>query len=260
MGTQSRPRKDVMVFRNQKGTKSFEVMVNLKDELGALADVAERLAAVKVNVLEGFISSPRPDATGAWCFFATGGQGLAAAEVQKILAESPFVVGAKVREDWNGLIMDTLAFPLTWNTGDRAIMLRAEFFTYMEKKIREVFADGADTLLYLIGLEHGRPTWLNLANQLPLQEKEGTAHSLQIYGAVGWAVPELKAFDAERKTASVVMRENFECMGRKSSVGTSHFVRGHLAGAFTAIFGKEVKCEEVRCIAKGDEACEFQIS
>lgn len=39
----------------------------------------------------------------------------------------------------------------------------------------------------------------------------------------------------------------------------SHFVRGHLAGAFSSSNRREMRCEETHCIAAGDPYCEFVI-
>ena len=39
-----------------------------------------------------------------------------------------------------------------------------------------------------------------------------------------------------------------------------YYMTGYLEGMFSIFFGKEVKGREVKCIAKGDEICEFEIS
>ena len=54
---------------------------------------------------------------------------------------------------------------------------------------------------------------------------------------------------------------NFECtpfIGKKDRP-VSHLIRGGLAGVFKEAYGRDFRVREVKCIAKGDEYCEFII-
>ena len=54
---------------------------------------------------------------------------------------------------------------------------------------------------------------------------------------------------------------NFECTPFKGKRDRpmSHLIRGGLAGVFREAYGREFMVREVKCIAKGDEYCEFVI-
>ena len=60
----------------------------------------------------------------------------------------------------------------------------------------------------------------------------------------------------------VVVRGLTECKvyKGKGDEPKSHLFRGFLAGYISALLGREVKVVEVKCVAKGDEACEFLIA
>jgi len=42
-----------------------------------------------------------------------------------------------------------------------------------------------------------------------------------------------------------------------SEVPVCHFLRGYNAGLAEVLKGRDIDAEEVKCIAKGDECCEF---
>jgi len=50
-----------------------------------------------------------------------------------------------------------------------------------------------------------------------------------------------------------------ECVGVKSNEPNSHLFRGLLSGFMTKLWKEEVLVKEVKCVAKGDEYCEFRI-
>ena len=83
---------------------------------------------------------------------------------------------------------------------------------------------------------------------------------LETYTATGWGKLQLLDLDQNHRTARVKVEEGFECVGLKTGRAEGHFIGGHLAGALSSYFGTDAKCEETRCISKGDVSCEFSIS
>ena len=67
--------------------------------------------------------------------------------------------------------------------------------------------------------------------------------------------------DEENLRFVIRLHRNFECAPFKGKRDrpTSHLIRGALAGVFKEAYGREFKVREVKCIAKGDEYCEFVI-
>ena len=115
--------KDVLVFQREKGRKLFFAGLQLGHQRGAFADVTRRLEEGDYDVLSGFISSPDVDDTRRCGFFLEASNGRPSADtLKKLLASSRYVLDVQVKEGRNGLLVDSLDFPLAWNNGDRAVM------------------------------------------------------------------------------------------------------------------------------------------
>ncbi|MDE1854248.1 MAG: hypothetical protein KGI38_10965 [Thaumarchaeota archaeon] len=255
-----RKNKDVLVHQIEGDQKLFLVALQLKHHVGAVADVTKRLEVAKFNMLSGFISAPDTDGIGRFSFFVEATVGRpSVSDLKRLLTASSFVQEAEVKESHNGIIVDSLNFPLSWNSGDRAIMLRSHFFAVMEADARDMLQSGADVLFYQMGIKHGRPTWDDLLSMNRVRDKADLEELISIYAAIGWGSAEVASFDLASRNAVVRIRENFECgSGTKKSHPGSNFVRGHLAGLFSSLFGGETTVKETRCISKGDEYCEFK--
>lgn len=253
--------KDVIVFRGDEGGKVVQITIKMRDVLGALADSAGRVSKAGVNVLEGHVSRPLKDGYGYWSFFALlPDTDLSAGKLTALLKKSKYIQDVRIGRGEGGLIVDTDGFPLDWNTSDRAIMLRTGFFTLMEETARKVFSTGGDTFLYELGFNHGLPTWENLFKTFKVKGKKDLDYALKIYQAVGWCQPRVLSYDPNSLTAEVRVDNNFECESEGPQRPRSHFVRGHFAGALTALFGTRMKCLETKCIAAGHGFCVFQLS
>jgi predicted hydrocarbon binding protein len=125
-------------------------------------------------------------------------------------------------------------------------------------KSSDAFAGEAS--IYAQGFSYGRATWENLFGIHRPKSKEALAEMLKIYVATGWGKLELADVNPAHKTAKARLSDGFECVGLSTGKPESHFISGHLAGAFSAYFGSDVKAVETKCIAKGDSHCEFDIS
>ncbi len=259
MGT----KKEVIVFQREGGRKLFLVAVQLRHEVGALASLSDRLEKGKFSILSGFISSPEGGPQGRCSFFVEATEGRPGPEdLKKAVEGSSYVRGVEVVEAHKGLITDTLNFPLAWNSGDRAIMLRSHFFAVMEEGIRSILATGADVVLYQMGYHHGEPTWRDLLRDYKVADVRDLQVALGYYGAVGWARPEVVSFDRAAKRAVVRLWDNFECAAKPERTPRgSNFFRGHLAGMFDVVYGtNSVNVVETKCLSMGDDCCEFSVS
>jgi predicted hydrocarbon binding protein len=256
-----RANKDVLVYAKEKGRKLFLVALDLRSEVGAIADCSARLESAGFSILTGFVSTPGNDNVGRCSFFVEANNpDASASDLKHALEESSHIVGCTVKESHKGIIVDSLSFPLSWNSGDRAFMLRTAFFALMNAKIRGLLGSGADVMLFELGFEHGLPSWRNILADYQVRSKEDLAAVLPYYTAVGWGRVEVVSFDFEAKAATFRIMDNFECGGLKSAKPSSHFVRGHLTGCFATVFGGEAKITESSCISKGDGYCEFKVS
>jgi predicted hydrocarbon binding protein len=131
----------------------------------------------------------------------------------------------------------------------------------MLSAIREEFGSGGNVILYEEGRAYGNDVGVNYSNTLGLEfTRSNLPEVLSLYQALGWFKLESVRQNKPEKSLTIRASACFECDGSKSDGPYSHFVRGHLGGAMTAILGEEMTCEETKCLAAGGQVCEFLIS
>jgi len=223
-----------------------------------LAAASENLAKHHANVLSGYHDTVR------WSFFADLTDCDATIEqVQRELASIGGVSDVVNTDSVNGIIVDSLHFPIML-AGKRAIILRAETLNSILVRIREMFGeDGAvaKVLLFTMGEAAGQAMFKATAAQIGAKVRDELANIINIYSATGFGIFRLSDVDLDRGTATVIALENFECAShtRTRSKPFSQFVRGHLAGFFSGVFGRRVDAVEAQCVARGDGCCEFRV-
>jgi predicted hydrocarbon binding protein len=80
--------------------------------------------------------------------------------------------------------------------------------------------------------------------------------------ADGWGDFSLTSLDLNGITASVTVLNSFECahgVGSSSSPSCD-FIRGHIAGVFSEMFGKRMDATETLCVGLGHAKCQFDVS
>jgi predicted hydrocarbon binding protein len=248
----------VNVYLYDPTARFFQVVVELKNVPGALRDLLTVLRDMNLNVLSSFSSTDRLAKTGVWSAFVEDSEHTAS-ELKRKISSARHVVDSIVVESKNGYLVDGIHFPLTFNTGDRAVMMRAEYLTKMLASVRKEFGSGGEVIIYEEGRVYGNDVAVDYAERLGADLiRSNFSDVLKLYTALGWF--KLEGLDENRQNGTVTMQTSgcFECEGRKSQRPYSHFVRGHLGGFLSVLLGEELECEEVRCIAKGDRFCEFK--
>ncbi len=81
----------------------------------------------------------------------------------------------------------------------------------------------------------------------------------ELFEKTGLGIFELEEFEKDKRIV-VSVEECVESAGLPN-VGKKvcYYMTGYLEGLFTVFLGKEVKCHEIKCVAKGDEKCIFEI-
>jgi predicted hydrocarbon binding protein len=252
--------KDVVIFRYDATKKHFLISLHLENKPGALGNLANMLAIRDINILEGFFGGMfyGPNATVSF-FVESTNKRMDAKWLLDFLKSSVYVSDVEVKESVDGLLTDSLNFPLTWNNGDRAILMRVEGVRAMLESIKSTDSSG-EASVYSQGFSYGKAAWDNLFSTYRPTTREGLAEYLGIYSATGWGRPELTELDLGKRRAKLKFMDNFECEGVSTGAPASSFVRGHLSGAFSAYFGGYVRAVEKKCVSKGDSWCEFEIS
>jgi len=158
----------------------------------------------------------------------------------------------------SGIILDNTLFPLSF-MGERAIICTESFFKALLKDMREYLGTAHAVWLYHVGVNTGCNLYekiLKIVNKERIDEIVHLAQGLLQH--VGFGIIRI-TYDVSRCQASIDVKDSFECkLFSNSQQPESHYLRGMLAGFLSKVFKREVKVEEHKCIAMGDEYCEFK--
>jgi len=253
--------KDVMVYRFDQKKQYFIVSLHLENKPGALGNLANLLGIRGVNILEGFFGGIAEGTKGNMSFFLESTNRMMDEKwLKDFLTSSVYVSDVEVKSGRDGFLADSLNFPITWNTGDRAILMRVEAVRAMLNAVKDADPVRGVASVYAQGFGYGEHAWESLLSVHRPRSKEALAEMLKIFDANGWAKMELVDLNVASNKVHVKMYEGFECAGRSTGVPEGHFIGGVLAGAMTAFLGSDVRATETKCISKGDSHCEFQVS
>ena len=250
-----------MIFHYDPKKKVYLVSLHLENEPGAFGNLANKLAVRGMNILEGFFGgmSYEPKATVSF-FVETANPRMDEDWLKEFIESSEFASDVEVRPGIDGFVADSVNFPLTWNTGDRALLIQTVSLRKMLEAVLAADREEGGQAIYNQGFNLGQATYERLFSTHRPKNRAGLAEMLKIYSATGWGRLELPGLDTEHKRAKLKLEEGFECTDVHSGKPASNFIRGHLAGVLSTYFGSEVKAVETRCISKGDPHCEFEVS
>jgi predicted hydrocarbon binding protein len=270
--------KEIISYVYKPRARLFHVVVQLTDVPGALAEITSSLAKSKLNILGGFISgidivadakNQRADdnekplkVRSAGLFLEAQDRDVTAQRIKSLIHSSPYTQEVSVQESADGLIVDSLNFPLRLSQGQRAIVLRSDVISSSMQEIRRIFDTGGDVMLYKQGFAAGTndaEELIRIFGEVDIPNR--LEQLIDLYSSLGWGKAKIVEVDLEKHDATITLEDNFECAGQKRrSKPYSQFVRGHLAGLATRLLSTEMKCIETRCAATGDPYCEFSLS
>ena len=253
--------KDVMVYRYDPRKRYFLVSLQLENKPGQLGNLGNLLGIRGINILEGFFGGLRQGDKGILSFFLEStNERLDEGWLKQFLESSVGVSDVEVKPATEGFLADSLNFPITWNNGDRAVLMRAEGLRAMLDAVKAADPAEGNASIYAQGFSYGDAEWANLFARHKPKTREGLEAVLSIYPATGWGKIELTDLNQAKSFARLKVYEGFECLGRGTGKKESNFIRGHLAAVFSIYFGRVVKSVETKCVSEGDSHCEFEIS
>ena len=253
--------KDVMIYRYDPSKRYFLVSLRLENKPGALGNLADLLGVRGMNILEGFFGDITQSAKGVVSFFLeTTNKKMDEEWLKDLLVSSVYVSDVEVKTSSEGFVADSINFPVAWNNGERALVLRIDGVRAMLDAVRAADPEKGTDTIYSSAYNFGLNSFEALTSLYNPRTKEGLNDLLQVYNAAGWGKIELLDVDFKRSRARVRLKEGFESLGLSTGKAECHFVRGHVAGAFSAIFGARVTASETRCTSAGAEFCEFEVS
>jgi len=240
--------------------KLHEVCIFLKDAPEALAKAAKVVADVNANIKTGSIFE-LPDYPGIrfWSTFvevskvAKGVEGLVE-ELRKldVVKDVRFVEPKPVP-------FDVLHFPTLYVTTEALVWPIGNFWALWDAIEGILKPSGAAVLHYNTGKKVGERVTLTLKKIFGLEGMDLVSAVAQSVQATGWGIIEPRDINLERNRGIIVIKQCFEALAwRKKPYKVCHWSRGYIAGVASVIADRPMEATEVKCLATGDEYCEFK--
>jgi predicted hydrocarbon binding protein len=255
------PKKVFTLDEVEPGEKCFQLCIVLKDVQGALAKAAKLLANAKVNIKTGstFYLPEYPNA-GIWSSFVDFSKATKSPqEVLEDLKRLNLVVDVRLAEP-KPTPFESIHFPVLHATTRAIVVPIGMFWALWDGFERILQSSGLAAVLYNAGKEVGERTAKRLREMFHIEGKELVQASPQAVKATGWGITEVSRIDMKKHSATIIVKDCFEAAAwRQKPYNVCHWTRGYLAGYMSAVFKKRVEAVETKCMAKGDEHCEFKI-
>jgi len=156
------------------------------------------------------------------------------------------------------LIIDTYHYPLIVSKKLIAFILPENLLSSMILGLVNRFGkEIGQTVLFYIGREFAQGI-IDIYNEYSLSVDEiviATLYAGQSYGLWKGKINLTK----EKENFNLILEDNFECRINKQIKLKSVLIRGLWEKILSLYFEEEIKLEEVKCIAFGDNYCEFKI-
>jgi len=237
------------------GEKLVELLVIRKVGIGGLAEIAAAIAGEGVIIKSGFHRVDNDELH--WTIFLDFSKAkITPEELEKKIGQMRDVRDVQVRPPTLGF--ESFHFPLS-TLGLRIITWNVESFGSYMKRLIEVLGDVAFPILYNLGRAEAEYMWERMSREG--ESKEDVLKFIQeTYRASGWGIIEFEEINGKESRAKIAIKQHVvpESLG-KSSKPVCHDIRGYLAGIFSRYFGRRISATEVKCMATGDEYCEFEI-
>jgi len=235
--------------------KLVEVFVVRQVGSGGLAEIAAAIADERIIIKSGFHRVD--DDKLQWTVFLDFSQAkITPEELIKKISQMRDVRDIQMKRPTLGF--ESFHFPLS-TMGLRIITWNAQNFGSYMKRLIEVLGDVAFPVLYNLGRAEAEYMWERMSREV--NKKEDVLSLLrETYRASGWGIIEFEEINYKEGRAKVRIKQHVvpESLG-KSDRPVCHDIRGYLAGIFSRYFGRRISAAEVKCMAAGNEYCEFEI-
>ena len=150
------------------------------------------------------------------------------------------------------------------SNGIRNIILTTAYFTGIQKTLEEIIGpDGAASCLYRAGFQEGMKLAKVFMEEVGTAGKDVFNKYVSYLSKRGWGILTVKEYSDTKVV--IVNTNSIASEFEKRDIPSCHSMRGILGGIMQAVVDPEQKkyrihVEEVKCVAKGDEHCEFVIT
>ncbi len=125
--------------------------------------------------------------------------------------------------------------------------------------IKEEWGSAGEFAIFRIGKSVGKKIHDIIKSIYKVEGKQLLTIILMMHEISGWAKKiELLEY-GEEGCIKIRIYENVECLHVNKNAPNCHFMRGVLTGICNRLFNKETEVLETKCLAKGDEYCQFEV-
>jgi len=142
-----------------------------------------------------------------------------------------------------------------------AIIMRNVSFGDLKKALEERFSKSvAEFILFDVGFSCGLRSASRISNEFNITGRDLLKKVEQYKEEDRWCRLSFDEFNHVKPSGRIVVRDSFEAKGYgRSDRPVCHFLRGFLSGVVSYVTGVKVVLTEAKCLALGEEYCEFRV-
>ncbi len=250
------------VTNGDKNYYSLELIV--KNVPGVIFKIGQRFAERNINIVRFIHSDTEGDTT---VIFIVGDFTKSKVSPEKLYEElkrdSEYILEIAFSNKAGNVYYPAHLFPITLDNNRAILFGLANIYGLIYDLRKNIGVDTANTLLYHLGYgvgeavykHHFKPRKYSPDN---LEEVMNLIDAIMV--SYGWGI--LKNYQFLGDKIFLEFEDLWECEAQKNMEDTygSHYFRGILGGFFGSLFDTKADVEEVKCIARGDDVCRFEIT
>ena len=140
-----------------------------------------------------------------------------------------------------------------------SFLFHFQTFNEIKDSLYGTFGVSAYTILYYSGIGTGHRAYERRAANAKTKEE-----TLKLLAGDkindNWGEITFQDIDFAKLSGRILLKNCFEARAAKSKQQICYFIKGYLTGFLSGLMQKPVLLDEVKCLAKGDDHCEFTIA
>lgn len=255
------PKRAFTLLNTKPNEEIYEICITLKDIHGAVSETAKVLSSAHVNLRTSVLfDAVEKDGVGYWTSFIDLSKAVKDVnQIKEELRKLDVVQEVKIVKP-QPLPYDVIHFPIMHGESV-AMVMPVELFGSLFDEIEKILTpSGFAAVIYNAGKKSGTFIAKLLSQRYGLKKESLTSALIQATKAIGWGQIKDFSMDRKRLAGNIKVKMCFESLlrGRRGD-RVCHWSRGFIAGFLSEVFGSSVEAVELKCVAAGDEICEFEI-
>jgi predicted hydrocarbon binding protein len=256
------PKRVFTLLSKKPDEEIYEICITLKDVHGAVSKTAKVLSDAYVNLRTSILfDALEKTSAGYWTSFIDLSRATKDIDqIEKDLRKLDVVQEVKIVKP-EPLSYDVIHFPIVHGESAATVMPVELFGSLFDEIERILTPSGFAAVFYNGGKKSGTFITRLLSKRYELKGESLTSAIIQATQAIGWGHIEQISIDEKRLVGKIRVQRCFEALLRGHREEKScHWTRGFVAGFLSEVFGKSVEAIELKCLATGDEMCEFEVN